>query len=104
MRNAIINNLNPLVLRQDVGALWENFLVSERLKRNSNAGVAVNRYFWRTTTGKEIDYLEDAGGVLCGYEFKWRKENFSVPKEFLTGYPGSQVLLINRENYHKFLV
>lgn len=103
MRNALINNLNPIALRQDIGALWENFLVSERLKRNSNAGIAVNRYFWRTTSGKEIDYLEDAGGALRGYEFKWKKERFSIPKEFLIGYPGSDVSLVNRENYREFL-
>lgn len=103
MRNALINNLNPLALRNDTGALWENFLVSERLKRNSNAGIFANTYFWRTTSGKEIDYIEDAGGLISGFEFKWKKETFSVPKEFLTGYPGSEVKLVNRENYHKFI-
>jgi hypothetical protein len=104
MRNALINNLNPLSLRQDVGALWENFLVSERLKHNSNLGISASMYFWRTTNGKEIDYVEDASGVLSGYEFKWRKKNFSVPREFTKGYPESPVMLVNRENYRKFLV
>ena len=103
MRNALINNLNPLSLRQDVGALWENFLVSERLKRNGNLGVSANAYFWRTTSGKEIDYVEDANGVLSGYEFKWRKSGFSIPEEFLKAYEGSSVALVNRENYRDFL-
>ncbi|MFA5886355.1 MAG: ATP-binding protein [Patescibacteria group bacterium] len=104
LRNALINNLNPVSLRQDVGSLWENFMVIERVKRNNNLGIFANIYFWRTTSGKEIDYLEDSGGVLSGYEFKWQKNNFSVPKEFLNAYSGSTVKLINRNNYLEFLV
>ncbi|MBP9821669.1 MAG: ATP-binding protein [Candidatus Pacebacteria bacterium] len=103
MRNALINNLNPLSLRNDVGALWENFLVIERMKRNAYKGVFVNAYFWRTTTGKEIDYIEDAEGLISGFEFKWKKETFSVPKEFSLGYPGSEVTLVNKENYFEFV-
>src|SRR5690606_4222393 len=61
LRNALINNVNPLSLRQDIGSLWENFLVVERMKKNNNLGVFVNMYFWRTTDGKEIDYVEDSG-------------------------------------------
>ena len=104
LRNALINNLNPLSLRQDVGALWENFMICERMKRNNNLGVTANVYFWRTSLGKEIDYIEDLGGVLSGFEFKWQKNNFSIPKEFLTAYPGSTIKLINRENYLDFLM
>jgi predicted AAA+ superfamily ATPase len=103
LRNALINNLNSLSLRQDVGGLWENFLVVERMKKNNNLGLFVNMYFWRTTDGKEIDYIEDSGGILSGYEFKWKKSNFSVPKGFLTAYAGSTVQLINRDNYFDFL-
>jgi len=102
IRNALINNLNPLDLRQDVGALWENFMVSERVKRNNNLGISANIYFWRTTSGKEIDYIEDSGGILSGYEFKWQKDNFSKPKEFLTAYPESSITVVNRENYLDF--
>ncbi|HNU81771.1 MAG TPA: ATP-binding protein [bacterium] len=104
LRNALINNFNPLSLRQDVGALWENFLVAERFKRMRNAGLFNNIYFWRTTAGKEIDYLEENNGVLSGYEFKWNRANFSAPKEFLSNYKGSFVKLINRENYLDFIV
>jgi predicted AAA+ superfamily ATPase len=103
LRNALINNLNSLSLRQDVGGLWENFLVVERMKKNNNLGSFVNMYFWRTTDGKEIDYIEDSGGTLSGYEFKWKKSNFSVPKGFLAAYAGSTVQLINRDNYFDFL-
>jgi len=104
MRNALINNLNPISLRNDIGALWENFLVVERLKRNSNKGIFANTYFWRITTGKEIDYIEDANGLISGFEFKWKKEKFAVPKEFSVGYPESSVKLVNKENYRDFLL
>ncbi|MDO8512150.1 MAG: ATP-binding protein [bacterium] len=103
LRNALINNLNPISLRSDVGALWENYMMSERLKRNNNHGISANTYFWRTSTGKEIDYIEDVGGVLSGFEFKWQKSNFTKPKEFLTAYPNSTIELINKDNYLEFL-
>jgi predicted AAA+ superfamily ATPase len=103
LRNALINNFNPISLRQDVGALWENFMMSERMKRNGNLGISVNVYFWRTTSGKEIDYVEDSGGLLSGFEFKWQKNSISIPKEFLNTYSGSTVKLINRDNYIDFL-
>jgi uncharacterized protein len=104
LRNALINNLNPVFLRQDIGALWENFLITERLKRNNNLGFSANTFYWRTTNGKEIDYLEDAGGKLSGYEFKWSKNKFSAPKEFLNAYPGSSIKLINKNNYLDWLL
>lgn len=104
LRNALINNLNPIPLRQDVGALWENFMVSERLKRNNNLQQFANTYFWRTTDGKEIDYIEDIGGKLFAYEFKWKKSNFTVPKDFLRAYPGVPVELISRNSYLDFLL
>ncbi len=104
LRNALINNLNPVFLRQDVGALWENFMISERMKRNNNLGITALIYFWRTTSGKEIDYIEDLNGRLSGYEFKWQKTNFTVPTEFLSAYSGSTVKLINRQNYLEFLI
>ena len=103
VRNAIINNLNPLALRQDTGALWENFLVSERIKRNQNAGVDKSVYFWRTREGREIDYLEEAGGTLDGFEIKWKDERYRAPKSFMTAYPGSEVKLVSRTNYREFL-
>jgi uncharacterized protein len=104
LRNALINNLNPSFLRQDLGSLWENFLLTERLKYNHNRGFSANIYFWRTTDGKEIDYLEDAGGKLSAYEFKWSKNKFVSPKEFLNAYPGSSIELINKNNYLDWLL
>jgi len=103
VRNALINNFNPLNLRTDTGALWENFMISERMKYNNNQEKAKNIYFWRTHLGKEIDYLEDYEGKLEGYEFKWEKDNFTKPKEFLETYKNSSIELINRKNFQKFV-
>jgi len=104
LRNALINNLNPLHLRQDIGGLWENFMISERIKYNANRGVSKNIYFWRTKQGQELDYLEDAGGKLSAFEFKWHKAKAKNPKIFLEAYPGSSVKTISRENYREFLM
>ncbi|MGB2632184.1 MAG: ATP-binding protein, partial [Minisyncoccales bacterium] len=74
VRNAVISNFNDLNLRDDVGALWENFMVSERLKRNSYREVFSNNYFWRTWDQKEVDFVEEREGKLFGYEFKWNNK------------------------------
>jgi uncharacterized protein len=103
VRNALINNFNPLELRQDVGALWENYMISERMKYNGNHGKDPNTYFWRTLQKQEIDYVEDEGGILSGFEFKWQKDTLRKPKVFLEAYPGSDVSLINCENFHEFV-
>ncbi|MDD4271984.1 MAG: ATP-binding protein [Patescibacteria group bacterium] len=103
IRNALINNLNPLELRQDVGALWENFIISERIKYNQNNFLDKNIYFWRTTQGQEIDYIEDGGGKVAGFEMKWQKDKFKKPKVFLEAYAGSDVELINKNSYKKFI-
>ena len=103
VRNALINNFNPLQLRQDIGALWENFVISERLKYNRNNNEEKNIYFWRTLEGKEIDYIEDAGGKLSGAEIKWTAEKFRQPKLFLETYPGSTLRLVNKNSYLGFL-
>lgn len=103
VRNALINNFNPLDMRQDSGALWENFMVSERLKYNQNNERDKNIYFWRTLQKQEIDYVEDEGGVLAGFEFKWKQNKFRQPKAFLDAYKGSSVSLINSENFEGFV-
>jgi hypothetical protein len=102
VRNALIKNLNPLDLRQDVGALWENFMISERIKFNGNNNRGVNNYFWRTLQKQEIDYVEDYKGMLSGFEFKWKKNKLKVPKAFTEAYPGSTVGVVNKENYRVF--
>ena len=104
IRNALINNLNPLNLRQDVGGLWENFMISERLKYNNNHNKDRNIYFWRTKQKQEIDYLEEDSGKLFGFEFKWQKDKFKAPKIFLSSYPNSSVELINKNNYRDFVL
>lgn len=104
LRNMIIANLSPVRNRQDVGALWENFLVSERMKFTHYNHLYANRYFWRTHAQQEIDYLEDYDGQLHAYEFKWnpgKKTHFS--KTFIQAYQNSKTKVINRENYHEFL-
>lgn len=103
IRNALINNLNPLDLRQDVGALWENFIISERIKYNSSHTIDARSYFWRTKQKQEIDYLEENNGKIRGFELKWNKDNLYVPKSFREAYPESAVELVNRKNFWKFL-
>jgi len=103
IRNALINNFNPLDLRQDTGHLWENFMMSERIKRNSYNGTGANIYFWRTLQKQEIDLVEEQGGALSAFEFKWKKDAFKKPKAFLSAYPGSAIELVNRDSYKKFV-
>lgn len=103
IRNALINNLNPLDLRQDTGALWENFIISERMKHNANHAIDARSYFWRTKQKQEIDYLEEKNGKVSGFELKWNKDNFHIPKPFQDAYPKSIVELVNRKNFWKFL-
>ena len=99
VRNALINNFNVLDLRNDVGELWENYLVIERLKRQEYLVEFANSYFWRTYNQKEIDLVEEREGKLFGYEMKWGKARTKPPKEWLEAYPNANWQLINRENY-----
>ena len=104
IRNAIVKNFSPLSLRQDTGALWENFLVSERKKANHYTNHYVNSYFWRTHQQQEIDMIEETGGKLYAWEFKWNeKAKVKIPDSFLEAYPGSITGNVNRHNYMEFL-
>ena len=105
VRNSLIQNFNPIPLRNDAGQLWENYLTVERRKSNQAAGRSVNSYFWRTYDQKEIDCLEEHGGKLYGYEFKWQGGEIRqvTRKEFLESYPGSSLLTVTRENFEEFL-
>lgn len=103
IRNALIRNFNPLSLRQDVGALWENFLICERLKNNANNGIFVNSYFWRTHQQQEIDYLEESAGTLSAFEFKWRATSWRLPSAFARFYPDSSGKLVHPQNFLEFL-
>ena len=103
IRNAIINNYNPLDLRTDKGALWENFLIAERKKYNTYSARHCNQYFWRTTTQKEIDLIEDLNGTIQAYEFKWKSsDKVKFPKEFAEHYD-AETLVIDRSNYLNFI-
>jgi len=106
VRNALINNFNPLSIRNDKGQLWENFLAIERKKRLGNAGTHPNYFFWRTYDQKEIDWVEEMDGKIFGYGFKWAavKVNRSTREEFTKAYPGSWVEVVSRDNFEKFLL
>lgn len=104
IRNAIIKNFSPLALRTDTGALWENFLLAERLKHNAYTDYFCNTYFWRTTTQQEIDYVEDADGQLHAFEFKWQAgKPPRFPKAFLEAYPNSETTLVTPEDFDRFV-
>lgn len=104
IRNAIIANFNPLSLRQDTGALWENFMVSERMKFLNYQSKWANTFFWRTRLQQEIDYIEERDGNLFGYEFKWsKKAKVKFPKAFLANYPSAKLQLITGANFEGFI-
>lgn len=103
IRNAVINNFNPLSLRNDIGPLWENFLIAERFKRNEILGKSANCYFWRTWNQQEIDYVEEAGGVLSGWEIKWDSKGKKPPKAWRETYKNSTYQTITKNNYLEFL-
>ncbi len=103
VRNALIRNLNPINLRQDVGSLWESFLISERIKNNANNGLMRNSYFWRGYQQKEIDYVEQGDGQFFAYEFKWGVDKiYYPPKDFVKAYK-TEVIKIDRSNFRDFI-
>lgn len=105
IRNALIADFNAPELRQDIGALWENFVISERMKCNEYYRRWVNRYFWRTTQQQEIDYLEEGGGKLHAYEMKWNpRKKATVTKTFMDAYPDTGFKVITPENIAEFLL
>lgn len=104
VRNALIRAYQPIPLRNDIGALWENFLMSERLKYLEYEGRKVNRYFWRTKYQQELDYIEEKDGKLNVYEFKWNPgSKFSVPSSFKDTYT-AEYHLIHRDNFRSFML
>ena len=104
IRNAVLNQFNPLELRNDVGALWENYILSERLKKNHYNHQYVNRYFWRTAQQQEIDYLEECNGEIYAYEFKWNTiKKYKFPSSFDAEYCPKTKEIIHPGNYEEFL-
>jgi predicted AAA+ superfamily ATPase len=103
IRNALINNFNLLEQRNDIGQLWENYLLMERLKRQEYLDQPANNFFWRTYSKNEVDFVEESAGRLSGYEFKWGKARPSPPKEWRSAYPEAGFQVINRNNYLDFI-
>ncbi len=104
IRNAVLSNFAPLELRNDTGALWENLMVSERVKRNSYLGDFAQLFFWRTHEQQEIDLVEEQDGVLRTFEFKWNdKVKVKRPKSFVDAYPNSTYEVVTPENYWNFI-
>lgn len=102
IRNTLINNFNPLGRRDDVGSLWENYLVMERLKKQQYQHLWSHNYFWRTYDQKELDWVEEREGKLFGYEFKWGKPE-KAPKLWLETYPQAEFECITPDNYLAFI-
>ena len=104
VRNAIIQQFAPVNLRDDIGALWENFFIAERMKRNHYSGYYCNRYFWRTTLQQEIDLIEESDGAMTAFEMKWnptKKVLFS--KSFTDAYNVKETVVITPDNYMEYL-
>ncbi|GMQ31332.1 ATP-binding protein [Algoriphagus confluentis] len=103
IRNALIQNFNPFEFRNDIGALWENFLITERLKRNHYHRAFANTFFWRTKQQQEIDYLEEADGRISAFEFKWNPAaKVKKPAVFLETYP-ADFKVISKDNFRDFV-
>lgn len=103
IRNVLISNFNSLELRQDTGALWENYLMAERMKLNQYNSFYGKSYFWRTQDQAEIDYVEDKDGLLSAFEIKWNNAKVSFPKSFLEAYPQNECKIVTNKDYDWFL-
>jgi len=103
VRNMIIGDFKPLNLRLDKGALWENFLVSERRKQNIYKDTFTKMYFWRTQQQQEIDFVEEKDGGISAFEFKWKDKKTKLPKKFIEAYNANE-FVINRENFREFVI
>lgn len=104
IRNMIIGNFNPIDLRTDKGALWENFLISERVKQIEYKQSLARIYFWRTKQQQEVDFVEEKSGKIFGYEFKWNnKRNSKLPKTFTEAY-NAESSMIDKDNFREFVL
>ncbi len=104
IRNALIENFAPVHSRNDIGQLWENFLIAERRKKMEYQRLYANTYFWRTYSGAELDYLEERGGQLFGFEFKWKSARGKAPAAWLETYDNASYQLVNRDNFLEFVL
>lgn len=105
IRNAIIQNFNKMDIRQDVGGIWENFCIIERLKHNQVNNIQTNKYFWRMYSGQEIDYIEEHDEIFDAYEFKYNPNaKIKKPTKFIENYKNSSFNVVNNENWNKFIL
>jgi predicted AAA+ superfamily ATPase len=104
IRNALINNFNPIALRQDIGQLWESYLISERQKNIYFNSETATCYFWRTYDGQEIDLIEETSDKISAFEFKFTGKKSKIPRAFAENYPEASYLQIHRENYLDWLL
>ncbi|MCF8363293.1 MAG: ATP-binding protein [Prolixibacteraceae bacterium] len=103
VRNCIINNFAPLDMRNDVGAMWENFIIAERIKHLSNINKNVSSYFWRTYTGAEVDYVEEKNGTLTAFEIKYKKTRKKAPQAWIENY-GNNFHCITQSNFWEYIM
>jgi len=105
IRNAVIGNFSPIRIRADIGVLWENYLISERMKKLQYKNSRANSYFWRTTQQQEVDYIEEKDDQLFAYEFKWNtKKKVKITKSFTNAYPKAKTEIVTPENFENFLL
>ena len=103
IRNAVISNFNPIEARNDIGQLWENYLISERLKQQAYQKKISNNFFWRTYEKQEIDWVEEREGNLFGYEFKWKESKVKVPTQWKEAYPEASFEVVHQNNFLSWL-
>jgi len=103
IRNAIIANFSSLENRNDIGILWENYIISERIKMQNYSRMIVNNYFWRTYDKQEIDWIEERGGKLFAFEFKWNEKKIKPPVAWRNTYRNSEFKVVHRNNYQEWL-
>ncbi len=103
IRNSVINDFRPISFRNDVGELWENYLMTERIKKNYYLKYSQETYFWRTYDQQEIDCVEVKNQLISAFEFKWGNKSSKVPRGFANAYPEASFELINKENYLTFI-
>jgi uncharacterized protein len=103
IRNAVIANFNPIQSRNDIGALWENYMISERLKYQEYNGLSSNNYFWRTYDQQEIDWVEERDGSIFGYELKWKESKVKAPIQWKNAYPDASFAVITQNNFNEWV-
>ena len=103
IRNAVINDFRVMSMREDVGLLWESFLIGERMKKRNNANEYASFYFWRSYTMQEIDLIEEFNGKISAFEFKWNNKKVKAPSRFLENYPPADFNVINKTNFWDFV-